>query len=61
MSITIEISCSKCGGCGYTTEIGYEHSPYCDGTDEVCSRNCPIQVPVLVDCDHCNGSGKEPK
>jgi len=47
----VEADCPECNGLGYTTESGHG----CDGSDEDCSRSCPI--PVQVQCEYCGGAG----
>lgn len=48
--------CDKCKGEGWY--VGSEAGHGCDGTEESCSQNCPIQIQVQVGCDDCGGSGQ---
>jgi len=45
--------CGMCGGSGWTIGTGSAHDPNCDGT----CVNCPIPVPIQVECEHCHGQG----
>lgn len=54
--VICEETCPECGGAGWNTGFKLGHG--CDGTDECCSRVCPIQVPVPVGCECCWGTGK---
>lgn len=46
-----DVECPECNGVGYSTESGHG----CDGSNEMCSRTCP--VPVQRQCEFCGGSG----
>ena len=49
-------TCPQCNGLGWYSGSEYGHD--CDGTEESCSRNCPIQVQVQVGCEMCGGTGQ---
>jgi DnaJ-class molecular chaperone len=53
---TVEDICPNCGGYGWVS--GSEAGHGCDGTDEDCARNCPIQVQIQEGCHVCGGTGK---
>jgi hypothetical protein len=48
-------TCSMCDGQGWTVGIGTDYGHACDGTEESCSQNCPVPVPVQVQeqCEYC--------
>lgn len=48
--------CPKCEGNGWYS--GSEAGHGCDGTDESCVRNCPVQIQVQLGCDECGGTGR---
>lgn len=47
--------CPTCNGDGWYSGSEYGHD--CDGTDESCQRNCPVQVQIQVGCEDCMGEG----
>ncbi len=47
--------CPECEGHGWI--YGSEAGHGCDGTEEDCNRNCPIQIQIQVGCEFCNGTG----
>ena len=49
--------CEECDGKGWYS--GSEAGHDCDGTEESCNRNCPIQIQTKVGCEICGGSGRE--
>ena len=52
----IEDICPECNGNGWYS--GSEAGHDCDGTEESCNRNCPIQIQIQVGCEICGGTGK---
>ena len=48
--------CPNCNGDGWYS--GSEAGHGCDGTDESCQRECPIEIQIQVECEVCGGTGR---
>lgn len=56
MTITLkEEVCPECGGKGWISGSRAAHG--CDGTEESCSINCPVQEQTQEGCQFCGGFG----
>jgi hypothetical protein len=50
-----KLQCSKCEGNGWYS--GSEAGHGCDGTEESCAINCPIEIQKQIQCEYCGGEG----
>ena len=50
------VDCPMCDGKGYFVRSVAAHG--CDGSEESCLRNCPVEEAEQYQCEYCEGKGE---